>query len=79
MIQDEGTYGTSQCCSKTNETWIFRNNHLWQDNNKKNVKNTKVDDGFIEGVEVIFSSKPQLMDYHGEINQENFLEWFENQ
>jgi hypothetical protein len=37
------------------------------------------ENGFIEGADVIFSSKTQLSDYHGEMNQQNFLYWFENQ
>lgn len=37
------------------------------------------EDGFIDGAKAIFSSKTQLSDYHGEMNHENFLLWFENQ
>lgn len=35
-------------------------------------------DGFIPGAELVFSSKSKG-DYHGEMNQNNFLLWFENQ
>lgn len=35
--------------------------------------------GFIEGASLVFSSKTKLEDYHGEMNQQNFLLWFENQ
>ncbi|XP_072402028.1 uncharacterized protein [Diabrotica undecimpunctata] len=76
------------------ETWIFQNGsicHSWQDDNKRSVRSIKTDgkryiilhagnaNGFIEGAEAIFSSKSALMDNHGEMNQENFLLWFENQ
>jgi transposase len=76
------------------ETWIFQNGTVgrsWQNSDKRSVKTTKVDgkryivlhagneDGFINGAENIFSSKTQSSDYHGEMNQENFLKWFKNQ
>lgn len=35
--------------------------------------------GFIPGASLIFSSNTKNPDYHGEMNQENFLKWFENQ
>jgi hypothetical protein len=35
--------------------------------------------GFIEGAALVFSSNTKNPDYHGEMNQENFLRWFENQ
>ncbi|XP_028132054.2 uncharacterized protein LOC114327584 [Diabrotica virgifera virgifera] len=76
------------------ETWIFQNGSIcrsWQDDNKRSVRSIKTDgkryiilhagneNGFIEGAEAKFSSKSTLLDYHGEMNQENFLLWFENQ
>jgi transposase len=36
-------------------------------------------DGFIEEEALAFSSNTKNPDYHGEMNQENFLRWFENQ
>ncbi|KAJ8913988.1 hypothetical protein NQ315_008980 [Exocentrus adspersus] len=35
--------------------------------------------GFIPGAELIFSSKTKNADYHGEMNLENFMHWFEYQ
>lgn len=76
------------------ETWIFKDGTIsrsWQDSDVKSVKSTKVDgkryivlhagneNGFIEGAELIFASKSKCADYHGEMNQENFLRWFEHQ
>lgn len=37
------------------------------------------ENGFIPGAELIFASKSQSGDYHGEMNQENFLKWFQEQ
>lgn len=37
------------------------------------------ENGFVDGAKAIFSSRTQLSDYHGEMNHENFLLWFENQ
>ncbi|CAH1978972.1 unnamed protein product [Acanthoscelides obtectus] len=76
------------------ETWIFQNGTIgrsWQNGNQKSVKAIKTDgkryiilhagneNGFIEGSEAIFSSKTKLSDYHGEMNQDNFLKWFQQQ
>ncbi|CAH1993256.1 unnamed protein product [Acanthoscelides obtectus] len=76
------------------ETWIFQNGTIgrsWQSGNQKSVKAIKTDgkryiilhagneNGFIEGSEAIFSSKTKLSDYHGEMNQDNFLKWFQHQ
>jgi hypothetical protein len=36
-------------------------------------------EGFIPGAALIFSSKTNNGDYHGEMNEENFLTWFEEQ
>jgi transposase len=36
-------------------------------------------DGLIEEAALAFSSNTKNPDYHGEMNQENFLRWFENQ
>lgn len=35
--------------------------------------------GFIQGAELVFTSKTKNSDYHGEMNEENFLRWFEHQ
>lgn len=35
--------------------------------------------GFIPGAALIFSSNTKNPDYHGEMNKENFMKWFENQ
>lgn len=35
--------------------------------------------GVIESAETFFSSKTKLSDYHGKINQQNFLKWSKNQ
>lgn len=35
--------------------------------------------GFIPGASLVFSSSTKNPDYHGEMNKENFLKWFENQ
>lgn len=35
--------------------------------------------GFIPEAALIFSSKTKDPDYHGEMNKENFLQWFKNQ
>lgn len=37
------------------------------------------EDGFIPGAELIFTSNSKNSDYHGDMNRENFLLWFENQ
>ncbi|XP_076253263.1 uncharacterized protein LOC143191771 isoform X2 [Rhynchophorus ferrugineus] len=73
------------------ETCIFQNGTLgrpWQDSAKKGVKTIKVDgkryiilhagnrNGFIPGAELVFSSNG---DCHGEMYQNIFLVWFENQ
>jgi hypothetical protein len=34
--------------------------------------------GFVEGAPLAFSSNTKNPDYHGEMNQENFLRWFED-
>lgn len=34
--------------------------------------------GFIPGAELVFTSKTKNYDYHGEMNNHNFLNWFEN-
>jgi hypothetical protein len=34
--------------------------------------------GFVEGAALAFSSNTKNPDYHGEMNQENFLRWFED-
>lgn len=75
------------------ETWIFQNGTVgrsWQDDDLKTVKTTKVDgkryivlhagnkNGFIPGADLVFSSSTKNSDYHGEMNQVNFLNWFEN-
>lgn len=76
------------------ETWIFQHGTIgrsWQDDDKRSVKTTKVDgkryivlhagneDGFIKGAGLIFSSKTKNSDYHGEMNRDNFLHWFQHQ
>lgn len=33
-------------------------------------------DGFIPGAELVFPSKTKDADYHGEMNQVNFVKWF---
>ncbi|XP_031339075.1 uncharacterized protein LOC116167722 [Photinus pyralis] len=75
------------------ETWILQNGtiqHSWQDSNERSVKTIKTDGkrqiilhagnekGFIPGANLIFASKT-CGDYHGEMNQTNFLHWFQNQ
>lgn len=35
--------------------------------------------GFINGAEAVYCSKTKLSDYHGEMNHDNFLKWFEYQ
>jgi len=37
------------------------------------------ENGFIQGAELVFGSKSQSGDYHGEMNQENVLKWFQKQ
>jgi hypothetical protein len=34
--------------------------------------------GFVEGTALAFSSNTKNPDYHSEMNQENFLRWFED-
>ncbi|XP_072389644.1 uncharacterized protein [Diabrotica undecimpunctata] len=90
VAKDEGIYQFVFL----DETWIFQNGiigHFWQNKNIKSVKTTKTDGkryirlhagnetGFIEDAEAIFCSKTQLSDYHGEMNQANFLKWFKYQ
>ncbi|CAG9834708.1 unnamed protein product [Diabrotica balteata] len=76
------------------ETWIFQDgstSRSCQDSSDKSVKKTKVGgaryiilhagncNGFIQGAELVFSSKTKDCDYHGEMNRHNFLQWFEHQ
>lgn len=35
--------------------------------------------GFIQGADLIFTSKTNSGDYHGEMNEANFMKWFEEQ
>ncbi|KAJ8914157.1 hypothetical protein NQ315_016236, partial [Exocentrus adspersus] len=76
------------------KTWVFENGFTccrsWQDSSKKTVKTTKTDgkryiilhagnqNGFIPGASLIFCSKTNNPDYHGEMNKENFLRNLEN-
>ncbi|XP_076275819.1 uncharacterized protein LOC143206875 [Rhynchophorus ferrugineus] len=70
------------------ETCISQNGalgHPWQDSIKKTIKTDEQryiilhagnKNGFIPGAELVFSSNS---DYHGETDQNIFLDWFENQ
>lgn len=75
------------------ETWIFQNGTVcrsWQNDDVRSVRKTKYDgkryivvhagnsEGFIQDASLIFSSKSSTADYHGEMNSQNFLNWFEN-
>ncbi|CAG9833274.1 unnamed protein product [Diabrotica balteata] len=76
------------------ETWIFQNGTIcrsWQNEDKRSVRTIKTDgkryiiinagseDGFINGAQAIYSSNNKISDYHGEMNKDNFLHWFEEQ
>lgn len=51
--------------------FILRNRYI--------VLHAGCDQGFIPGAELVFSSKKHDGDYHGEMNETNFLKWFEHQ
>lgn len=76
------------------ETWIFQDGNIaksWQDNNVQSVKTRYTGGkryiilhagnrhGFIPGADLVFSSTSHNIDYHGDMNRGNFLQWFENQ
>nr|XP_008192426.1 PREDICTED: uncharacterized protein LOC103312758 [Tribolium castaneum] len=81
-------------CVYLDETWIFENGTVtrsWQNESCKSTKKCKGEgkryivlhagnkDGFIQGASLVFSSNSKNPDYHGEMNKDNFLHWFEYQ
>ncbi|XP_050515124.1 uncharacterized protein LOC126890308 [Diabrotica virgifera virgifera] len=72
------------------ETWIFSKGgikRIWQDESTKSIKHTDTEGkryiivhaggkhGFIEGADLVFSSKSKSADYHDNMNTEIFLKW----
>lgn len=73
------------------ETWIYAKGsqtRSWQDNSVKSVRKPEGYDGkrfivlhagsrkgFIRGASLLFHSKSNTMDYHGEMNNEIFTKW----
>lgn len=72
------------------ETWIFSKGatkRIWQDDSVKSIKHTDGEGkrhiilhaggkaGFIEGADLIFSSKSKSSDYHDNMNTEMFIKW----
>ncbi|KAJ3661538.1 hypothetical protein Zmor_005931 [Zophobas morio] len=75
------------------ETWVFSNGTVrrsWQDEDLGSVKRTSGDggryiiinagneEGFVENASLIFKSKNNTLDYHHEMNAENFEKWLQN-
>ncbi|KAJ3646484.1 hypothetical protein Zmor_024070 [Zophobas morio] len=75
------------------ETWVFSNGTVtrsWQDEDLRSVKRTSGDggryiiinagkeEGFVENASLIFKSKNNTLDYHHEMNAENFEKWLQN-
>lgn len=77
------------------ETWIFQNGsdiRTWHDDNIKSVFNAKqsdgkryivlhagTKDGFIDGADLVFSTKNKSADYHDNMNSTLFEKWLEEQ
>ena len=74
------------------ETWVFSNGSVrksWQNLPKKSVKSTVgkrffilhtgTSVGFIPGASLIFSTTNKSMDYHNNMNCDNFEEWIQQQ
>ncbi|KAF2883954.1 hypothetical protein ILUMI_22212 [Ignelater luminosus] len=63
------------------KTWIFENGSVsisWQDKTTKSVKEG-ISNGFTPEASLIFPSNTKDPDYHGEMNEANFVKRFEEQ